>query len=139
MWEWYRIGLSLGFGISIGLMLCGLLAPRRAFLVLVALAAVAGGFGVGWAIGGWHEAVAGALGAGLATFVAGPVVARTVEGGGTRSGTAVLFVASAVVFAGLALVPFLGYLEAAAVPVLARRARRRPPRRYAGLRTLARD
>jgi hypothetical protein len=41
--------------------------------------------------------------------------------------------------AALALVPFLGYLEAAALPVVARRARRLEPERYAGLRTLARD
>ena len=68
-----------------------------------------------------------------------PVTARTLEGGGTRSGTAVLFFASALVFAGVAFVPFLGYLEVAAVPALAARARRRRPDRYAGLRTLARD
>ena len=74
MWEIYRIGLSLGLGIAIGLLLCGLLAPRRA-----------------------------------------------------------------LVFAGVAFVPFLGYLEVAAVPALAARARRRRPDRYAGLRTLARD
>jgi len=36
-------------------------------------------------------------------------------------------------------VPFLGYLEALALPALAARARRREPERYAGLRTLARD
>jgi len=75
----------------------------------------------------------------LSTLVAGPVVSRTLEGGGTRSGNAVIFLAAAVVFAGIALIPFLGYLEAAAVPALAHRARRRPPQRYAGLRTLARD
>jgi hypothetical protein len=139
MWEIYRIGLSLGLGIAIGLLLCGLLAPRRAVVFAVALVAAAAGFGVGWAIGGWHEAIAGAAGGGLATLVVGPVITRTLEGGGTRSGAAVLFLASALVFAGLALVPFLGYLEVAAVPALAARARRRRPDRYAGLRTLARD
>jgi len=139
MWEIYRIGLSLGLGIATGLLLCGLLAPRRALVFAVAAVAAAAGFGVGWAIGGWHEAIAGAAGGGLATLVAGPVTARTLEGGGTRSGTAVLFFASALVFAGVAFVPFLGYLEVAAVPALAARARRRRPDRYAGLRTLARD
>ncbi len=139
MWEIYRIGLSLGLGIAIGLLLCGLLAPRRALVFVVAGVAGAAGFGVGWAIGGWHEAIAGAAGGVLATLIAGAVVTRTIEGGGTRSGTAMLFLASALVFAGIALIPFLGYLEVAAVPALAARARRRRPDRYAGLRTLARD
>jgi hypothetical protein len=139
MWEWYRIGLSLGLGIAVGLLLCGLVAPRRALVVVVALGAGAAGFGVGWAIGGWHEAIAGAVGGLLSTLVAGPVVSRTLKGGATRSGNALIFLAAAVVFAGIALIPFLGYLEAAAVPALAHRARRRPPQRYAGLRTLARD
>jgi hypothetical protein len=139
MWEWYRIGLSLGLGIAIGLVLCGLLAPRRALVFVVAAVAAALGFGVGWAIGGWHEAIAGAAGGALASLVAGAVVTRTIEGGGTRSGTALLFLASAILFAGLAFVPFLGYLEVAAVPALAARARRHGPTRYAGLRSLARD
>ena len=139
MWEWYRIGLSLGLGIAVGLLLCGLFAPRRVLVVVVALGAAAAGFGVGWLIGGWHEAIAGTAGGVLSTLVCGPVVSRTLEGGGTRSGNAVIFLAAAVAFAGIALIPFLGYLEAAAVPALAHRARRRPPRRYAGLRTLARD
>jgi hypothetical protein len=39
----------------------------------------------------------------------------------------------------LAFVPLVGFLEAAAVPALAARMRRREPERYAGLRTLARD
>lgn len=139
MWEWYRIGLSLGLGIAIGLAFCGLIVPRRALLVVVALGAAAAGFGVGWLIGGWHEAIAGAAGGALSALVAGPVASRTLEGGGTRSGNALIFLAAAVVFAGLALIPFVGYLLAAAVPALATRARRRPPTRYAGLRTLARD
>ena len=41
--------------------------------------------------------------------------------------------------AALALVPFLGYLEALALPAFSARASRRQPERYAGLRTLARD
>ena len=140
MWEWYRIGLSLGLGIAIGLLLCGLVAPRsRVLVAVVALAAAAAGFGVGWLIGGWHEAIAGAAGGVLSGLVAGPVVARTLEGGGTRSGIALIFLAAAVLFAGVALIPFLGYLLVAAVPALAARARRRGPTRYAGLRTLARD
>jgi len=139
MWEWYRIGLSLGLGIAVGLLLCGVIAPRRALLAVVALGAAAAGFGIGWLIGGWHEAIAGAAGGVLSTLVAGPVVSRTLDGGGDRSGTSLIFGASALVFAGLALIPFVGFLEVAAVPALAARARRRQPKRYAGLRTLARD
>ena len=58
----YRIGLSLGLGIAIGLLLCGLVAPRRALVVAVALARRGGGFRRRLAIGGWHEAIAGAVG-----------------------------------------------------------------------------
>jgi hypothetical protein len=39
----------------------------------------------------------------------------------------------------LAIIPFVGYVEAVAVPLLAARARGRSPERYAGLRSLARD
>jgi hypothetical protein len=66
-------------------------------------------------------------------------VNRTVEGGGTRGGTAALVAGISLVLAALALIPFVGYLEAAAVPALAARAKRRGPTRYAGLRSLARD
>jgi hypothetical protein len=44
-----------------------------------------------------------------------------------------------LVVAALALVPFVGYVEAVALPVATRRASKRRPERYAGLRTLARD
>jgi uncharacterized membrane protein len=59
--------------------------------------------------------------------------------GGTRGGTALLLTLAAAVGAALAFVPVLGYLEAAAVPILGARLRRRSPDRHAGLRTLARD
>jgi hypothetical protein len=59
--------------------------------------------------------------------------------GGTRGGTATLVALAALVTAGLAFVPVVGYLEAVALPALALRLRRREPERYAGLRTLARD
>jgi hypothetical protein len=39
----------------------------------------------------------------------------------------------------LAFVPLVGFLEAAALPALAVRLRRRDSSRYAGLRILARD
>src|SRR5205823_14339506 len=108
MWEIYRIGLSLGLGIAIGLLLCGLLAPRRALVFAVAAVAPAAGLGVGCAIGGWHEAIAGAAGGGLATLVAGPVTARTPAGRGTRGGQAIHLLAPPLVFAGQGFLPLPG-------------------------------
>ena len=46
---------------------------------------------------------------------------------------------AALVGAGLAFVPVVGYLEALAVPLFGLRLRRRAPDTHAGLRTLARD
>jgi hypothetical protein len=46
---------------------------------------------------------------------------------------------AALVLAGLALVPAVGFVVAAAAPILAWRVRGRGGRRYAGLRILARD
>jgi len=67
------------------------------------------------------------------------IVRGALRRGGTRSGTATLVAGAALVVAGLAFVPVLGYLEALALPALAARLHRRAPERYAGLRTLARD
>jgi len=140
MWEWYRIGLSLGLGIALGGLLSALLAPRRALLGMIALAAAAGAAALGYyAIDGWHESVAGGMGGALGGLGAGTVVAGALGRGGTRAGTAVLLVLAALVLAGLAFVPAVGYLEVVALPLLAVRARRRRPARHAGLRSLARD
>src|SRR5262245_25988260 len=58
MWEVYRIGLSLGLSLGIGSLLAALLAPSRSTLAaVVTVLAAAAGAGVGWLIGGWHEAV----------------------------------------------------------------------------------
>ena len=60
--------------------------------------------------------------------------------GATRAALAAALVAgAALVAAGLAFVPVVGYLEAIALPALAARLRRRAPERYAGLRSLAKD
>jgi hypothetical protein len=45
----------------------------------------------------------------------------------------------AIVVAGLAFVPIVGYVELVAVPAVGMRLRKRAGKRYAGLRTLARD
>jgi hypothetical protein len=139
MWEWYRIGLALGLGIGIGGLLSALVAPRRALLAVVAIAAVAVGAGVGYLIGGWHEAIGGGIGGVLGSLVIATIVAGTLKRGGTRGGTATLVGLGSLALAALAVVPFLGYVEAVALPALTGRARRRQPERYAGLRSLARD
>ena len=135
MWEAYWIGVSLGLGIGIGGLLSALIAPRRWVAVAVLLVAAA----IGYAVGGWHEAVAGGIGGALGAAVAAPLVAGTLDRGGTRGGTAALVGLASLVLAALAFVPVVGYLEAVALPALAARARRRRPERYAGLRSLARD
>ena len=50
-----------------------------------------------------------------------------------------LLIGVALVLAGLAFIPALGYLVAIVLPLLALVLRRRRPERYAGLRTLAKD
>jgi hypothetical protein len=140
MWEWYRIGLSLGLGIAIGGALSALLAPRRVLLGAVAIVGAAAAAALGyWAIDGWHEAVSGGAGGFLGALAAGAVVGGALGRGGTRGGTAFLLVVAAIGLAALAFIPAVGYLEAAALPFLTLRARRRQPGRYAGLRSLARD
>jgi hypothetical protein len=76
--------------------------------------------------------VLGAVGS--AQFVRGAV-----SRGGTRAATGFFVLLGAVVVALLAFVPGLGYVIAIAVPALGMRLRRREGKRYAGLRTLARD
>lgn len=139
MWEWYRIGLALGLGIGIGGLLAAGAGSRRALAAAAVATAAAGGTAVGYALGGWHEAVAGGVGGALGASVVAALVAGTLRRGGTRGGTAALVGLGALVLAALALVPAVGYLEALALPALAARARRRQVERYAGLRTLARD
>ena len=132
MWEAYRIGLSLGLGLGIGGLLSALAAPRRAVAVAVAVVAAALGAAVGYAIGGWHESVAGGIGGALGAVVVATLVAGALGRGGTRGGTALLVGLASLVLAALALIPFVGYLEAVALPAVAARARRRRPERYAG-------
>jgi hypothetical protein len=140
MWEFYRDGLSLGLGIAIGGTLSALLAPRRALLGIVAIAAAVAAAALGYfVIDDWSEGVAGAVGGILGALAAGTVIGGALTRGGTRGGTAVLVLVGALGLAALAFVPGVGFLEAVALVVLAVRAQRRRPGRYAGLRSLARD
>jgi hypothetical protein len=139
MWEWYRIGVAAGIGAGVALVAAGWLARTRSGALLTILIGAAVGIGVGFALGDWKVAVGGAIGGVLGGLGGAPLAAGTLRRGGTVSGTGILIGLAGLAIAALALVPFLGYLEAVALPALAARARRREPERYAGLRTLARD
>jgi hypothetical protein len=140
MWEWYRIGLCAGVGVGIGVLLTGLLGGRRTLgVVLAAVAAAAAGAGIGYALDGWQEAVAGGLGGLIGVFSSVGIVRGALKRGGTAGGTAFLVGVGGLALAALALVPFVGYAEAVLVPALGARLRGRQDERYAGLRILARD
>ena len=128
MGSWYTIGLLAGLGAAVGVLAAGLF-PR---LVAAALGAAAVAVGIGFVRFDWDEAVAGAVGGLLGALGATTIVSGALRRGGTRGGTAALVGLAAVVTAGLAFVPVLGYLEAVVLPALALRLRRREPERYAG-------
>jgi hypothetical protein len=131
----YLIGLFAGVGAALGLGFTGSLRRWELGGVVSAVALVV----IGLTLSRWPEAIAGAVGAVAGAFGSAPLVTGTLRRGGTRGGTAALLAAAAVVGAGLALIPAVGFLEALAVPLFGLRLRRRAPDRHAGLRTLARD
>jgi len=141
MGAWYWIGVAAGLGAAAGVLLAG--ALRVAVIAVAVLAAAAGaalGYGIdAWQPGSWGDIVAGAAGGFAGALGAATIVRGALRRGGTVLGTALIVAAAALVTAGLAWVPAVGYLEALALPALAARLRRRSPERYAGLRTLARD
>jgi hypothetical protein len=141
MGAWYWIGVAAGLGAAAGVLLAGAL---RVALLVVAVVAAAAGTGLGFAVdawqpGSWGDVAAGAAGGFAGAFGAAQIVRGALRRGGTAVGTAMIVAGAALLVAGLAWVPALGYLEAVALPALAARLRRRQPERYAGLRTLARD
>jgi hypothetical protein len=135
MGGWYTIGIVVGLGAAVAIFAAGLV-PR---FVVTAVVAIAAGVVIGFVAFDWEEAVGGAIGGLFGGVGAAPIVAGALRRGGTRGGTALLVAGGALVAAGLAFVPVVGYLEAAALPALGLRLRRREPERHAGLRTLARD
>ena len=135
MGDWYTVGILVGLGAALGIAAAAILGRVLAALVVAAVIAVA----IGLALWQWDEAVGGLVGAACGSVGAAPLVAGTLRRGGTRGGTALLVSLAALVVAGLAFVPVVGYLEALAVPVLGARLRRRAPDTHAGLRSLARD
>jgi len=135
MGDWYTIGILVGLGAAIGVASTAVLRRAAAGAVLAVVVAVA----IGLVFGQWDEGVGGLAGALCGALGSAPLVAGTLRRGGTHSGTALLLLLASLVGAALAFVPVLGYLEAAFVPALGVRLRRRAPDRHAGLRTLARD
>jgi hypothetical protein len=139
MGGWYWIGVAVGLGAAAGVFVSGV-AARVAVAAIAVAAAV--GIGLGFAIDAWQpggigDVVGGALGGLAGAFGAVQIVRGALRRGGTTGGTAVLVGGAALVAAGLAWIPVVGYLEALALPAVAARLRRRAPERYAGLRTLA--
>jgi hypothetical protein len=139
MGDWYWIGLAVGVGAALGLLFSGALAGTRRGVAAAILLGAAAGFGVGFALDNWDEAVGGGLGGLVGAIGSSQVVRGALGRGGTRGGTAVLVGVAALITAALALIPGVGYLEALVLPALGARLRRRASERYAGLRILARD
>ncbi|MDX6412848.1 MAG: hypothetical protein QOH23_258 [Gaiellaceae bacterium] len=135
MGGWYWIGVLAGLGAAFGVFVAGLVPRLPVAAVVAAVAAVA----LGLLVFDWDEAVGGVVGGLLGGAAAATVVAGALRRGGTRAGTAALVGLGAAAVAALAFVPVLGFVEAAVLPALAIRLRKREPERYAGLRTLARD
>ena len=139
MGAWYWIGVCVGLGAAAGVLVAGFAAR---FVALTAIVAGAAGVGLGFAIEAWQaggvlDRFGGAAGGIAGALGAAVIVRGALRRGGTVGGTAVLVALAALVVAGLAFVPVVGYLEALALPAIAGRLRRRAPERYAGLRTLA--
>lgn len=135
MGSWYTVGLLVGLGAAIGVAFTAALnrVPASAVISIV-IAAV-----IGYEVFGWPQAIGGAVGAACGAIGAGPIVRGALRRGGTRGATATIVGLVALLTAGIAFVPVLGYLEALGVLVLGIRLQRRSPDRHAGLRTLARD
>ena len=135
MGSWYTLGVAAGLGTAIGLAFTG--AIRRLLPGLLVSAVVSGA--IAYAVEDWQHAVTALLGAVCGSVGAAPLVAGALRRGGTPGATATLVGIAALLGAGFAFIPVVGYVEALAVLVLGLRLRRRAPDTHAGLRTLARD
>ena len=135
MGGWYWIGVLAGLGVALGIAAAGVLLRWQFAALLAAVLGAAIGFGVFQ----WDEALAGAVGGVAGAFGISPLVTGALRRGGTRLGLAVFVLLGALLAAGLAFIPILGYVEAVLLPGVGLRARRRTPEQHAGLRILARD
>jgi len=138
MGSWYWIGVFAGLGVALGIAAAAGLAGRR-WALLAPLLAAAVAVALGIAFADVEEAAGGGAGGILGAVGALQLIGGALGRGGTRAATALLVAIGAAVVAALAFVPLVGYAEALAVPALGMRLRRRAGKRYAGLRTLARD
>ena len=138
MGDWYSIGVFAGLGVALGVAAAGVFGGRRYALAAPLLAGVIG-VALGIVLAGAQEAAAAGVGGVLGVVGALELVRGALGRGGTPLAPALLVLGAAVVVAGLAFVPIVGYVELVAVPALGMRMRRRAGKRYAGLRTLARD
>ncbi len=138
MGSWYSVGVFVGLGVALGIGAAAGLGGRRASLMAPFVAAAAGVV-LGIVLGDAEEAAAGGVGGLLGGAGTLELVGGALRRGGTRIAIALLVALGALVVAALAFVPGLGYVEAVVVPALGMRLRRRGAKRYAGLRTLARD
>jgi hypothetical protein len=138
MTDWYTVGLFAGLGVALGIAVVGVLGGRRIPL-LAPLLAAALGVALGILLADVEEAVAGGLGGLLGAVGSSQLVRGALSRGGTRAATGFFVLLGAAVVALLSFIPGLGYVIAIAVPALGMRLRRREGKRYAGLRTLARD
>ena len=127
----------MGLGAALGVLCAGALASSRLGTLLAVLLAAGGGLLIGLGIGEWDEAIGGAIGGVLGVGGSAQFVQGALRRGGTQLATAIWIALAAVVIGALALIPVVGYLEAAALPVVGARLRTRTPKKYAGLRTLA--
>ena len=122
--DWYLTGVAAGLGVAAAIPLAR--TGERRIPVLAAVLGLGLAIGIASVLATDWTLAAAAVGIAL-----GLVFLRRL------SREAVLVAVLAL--AAIALVPMLGYLEAAATPFLARRLRQRADSRYAGLRILAKD
>jgi hypothetical protein len=135
--DWYWIGLAVGLGAGLGVLCSGALASTRTGTLLAVALAAGGGILIGLGLGEWDEAIGGAIGGVLGVGGSAQLVQGALRRGGTHAATALWIALGAIVIGVLALIPVVGYIEAAALPVIGARLRTREPKKYAGLRSLA--
>lgn len=138
MGAWYTIGLSLGLGLGFGVILSGLLGVNAVGAAVAAVVGAAAGAAFGYAVlGDLAETLAGAAAGLVGALSATAIVRGALRRGATRLGIAAYVSVVGLFVCLLALIPLVGYVVTAVLPVLAVRMRGRQAARYAGLRTLA--
>jgi hypothetical protein len=138
MGDWYSVGVFAGLGVALGIVAAAVLAGRRMSLAAPFLGAAVG-IVLGVVFANADEAAGGGVGGLLGAAGTLELVRGALGRGGTRVATGLLVALGAVLVAALAFIPGVGYVEAIVLPALGARLRRRGGKRYAGLRSLARD